>query len=239
MGRHPPARERRPRSRPRAATPGLTRRIGFLARPTLVARCRRIQPTTDAQTIAFAVGAPILGPPERAGRSVGAEPRAHRGHRESRTGRHGSTRMELSTEPQTLTVEEAAKVLRIGRTAAYALAREWRTTKAGAASRSSSSDVPSGCLVPRWRRCSPARRHRVRRRLRRTTGRLREAVAEPTRRSSGRRLTERPLDRTHGPSTYAICIASDACSTVLLPDGPFADRSRVTREPRSDGHRVT
>jgi hypothetical protein len=31
-------------------------------------------------------------------------------------------------EPQTLTVEEAARVLRIGRTAAYALAREWRAT---------------------------------------------------------------------------------------------------------------
>ncbi len=37
--------------------------------------------------------------------------------------------MESSNEPQTLTVEEAAKVLRIGRTAAYALAREWRATK--------------------------------------------------------------------------------------------------------------
>jgi len=36
--------------------------------------------------------------------------------------------MEPTTEPQTLTVEEAAKVLRIGRTAAYALAREWRAT---------------------------------------------------------------------------------------------------------------
>ena len=36
--------------------------------------------------------------------------------------------MESPNEPQTLTVEEAAKVLRIGRTAAYALAREWRTT---------------------------------------------------------------------------------------------------------------
>lgn len=36
--------------------------------------------------------------------------------------------MELSTEPQTLTVEEAATVLRIGRTAAHALAREWRAT---------------------------------------------------------------------------------------------------------------
>ena len=36
--------------------------------------------------------------------------------------------MELPTEPHTLTVEEAAKVLRIGRTAAYALAREWRAT---------------------------------------------------------------------------------------------------------------
>lgn len=31
-------------------------------------------------------------------------------------------------ESQTLAVEEAAKVLRIGRTAAYALAREWRST---------------------------------------------------------------------------------------------------------------
>jgi hypothetical protein len=36
--------------------------------------------------------------------------------------------MEPPHEPQTLTVEEAAKVLRIGRTAAYALAREWRST---------------------------------------------------------------------------------------------------------------
>ncbi len=36
--------------------------------------------------------------------------------------------MESSSEPQTLTVEEAARVLRIGRTAAYALAREWRAT---------------------------------------------------------------------------------------------------------------
>ena len=33
-----------------------------------------------------------------------------------------------STQPATLTVEEAAQVLRIGRTTAYALAREWRTT---------------------------------------------------------------------------------------------------------------
>lgn len=34
----------------------------------------------------------------------------------------------LVTEPQTFTVEEAARVLRIGRTAAYALVKEWRTT---------------------------------------------------------------------------------------------------------------
>jgi len=33
-----------------------------------------------------------------------------------------------STQPATLTVEEAAQVLRIGRTTAYALAREWRPT---------------------------------------------------------------------------------------------------------------
>lgn len=36
--------------------------------------------------------------------------------------------MELDSEAQTLTVEEAARVLRIGRTTAYALAREWRAT---------------------------------------------------------------------------------------------------------------
>ena len=36
--------------------------------------------------------------------------------------------MGLDSEPQTLTVEEAAQVLRIGRTTAYALAREWRAT---------------------------------------------------------------------------------------------------------------
>lgn len=36
--------------------------------------------------------------------------------------------MHESPSPQTLTVEEAAGILRIGRTAAYALAREWRST---------------------------------------------------------------------------------------------------------------
>jgi len=36
--------------------------------------------------------------------------------------------MGLESERQTLTVEEAARVLRIGRTTAYALAREWRAT---------------------------------------------------------------------------------------------------------------
>jgi len=36
--------------------------------------------------------------------------------------------MHESPSPQTLTVEEAATILRIGRTAAYALAREWRST---------------------------------------------------------------------------------------------------------------
>jgi hypothetical protein len=36
--------------------------------------------------------------------------------------------MDPAHQPQTLTVEEAARVLRIGRTAAYALAREWRAT---------------------------------------------------------------------------------------------------------------
>lgn len=33
-----------------------------------------------------------------------------------------------TSQLETLTVEEAAHVLRIGRTTAYALAREWRTT---------------------------------------------------------------------------------------------------------------
>jgi excisionase family DNA binding protein len=37
-------------------------------------------------------------------------------------------RIRAHEEPQTLTVEEAARILRIGRTAAYALAREWRAT---------------------------------------------------------------------------------------------------------------
>lgn len=34
----------------------------------------------------------------------------------------------MSNQPEYLTVEEAAKLLRIGRTSAYALAREWRET---------------------------------------------------------------------------------------------------------------
>jgi excisionase family DNA binding protein len=34
----------------------------------------------------------------------------------------------LSEESRTLTIEEAARILRIGRTAAYALAREFRET---------------------------------------------------------------------------------------------------------------
>lgn len=37
--------------------------------------------------------------------------------------------MDPTPEPLTLTVEEAARILRIGRTTAYALAREWRTTR--------------------------------------------------------------------------------------------------------------
>jgi excisionase family DNA binding protein len=37
--------------------------------------------------------------------------------------------MDLDTQPQTFTVEEAARILRIGRTTAYALAREWRATR--------------------------------------------------------------------------------------------------------------
>lgn len=32
------------------------------------------------------------------------------------------------TEPEVLTIEEAAAILRIGRNSAYALARQWRTT---------------------------------------------------------------------------------------------------------------
>lgn len=36
--------------------------------------------------------------------------------------------MELTSAPLTYTVEEAARLLRIGRTTAYALAKEWRTT---------------------------------------------------------------------------------------------------------------
>lgn len=36
--------------------------------------------------------------------------------------------MNPTPEPQTFTVEEAARILRIGRTAAYALARQWRST---------------------------------------------------------------------------------------------------------------
>jgi excisionase family DNA binding protein len=36
--------------------------------------------------------------------------------------------MELTSGPLTYTVEEAARLLRIGRTTAYALAKEWRVT---------------------------------------------------------------------------------------------------------------
>jgi len=36
--------------------------------------------------------------------------------------------MGLDSGPQTLTVEDAARVPRIGRTTVYALAREWRAT---------------------------------------------------------------------------------------------------------------
>lgn len=36
--------------------------------------------------------------------------------------------MDPRPAPQTLTVEEAARILRIGRTIAYALTREWRAT---------------------------------------------------------------------------------------------------------------
>ncbi|HEY9565035.1 MAG TPA: helix-turn-helix domain-containing protein [Nocardioides sp.] len=36
--------------------------------------------------------------------------------------------MELTSGPLTYTVEEAARLLRIGRTTAYALAKEWRAT---------------------------------------------------------------------------------------------------------------
>lgn len=35
---------------------------------------------------------------------------------------------DVSAVPEFLTVEEAAELLRIGRTSAYALAREWRAT---------------------------------------------------------------------------------------------------------------
>ena len=35
----------------------------------------------------------------------------------------------MSDHPEYLTIEEAAALLRIGRTSAYALAREWRETR--------------------------------------------------------------------------------------------------------------
>jgi excisionase family DNA binding protein len=37
-------------------------------------------------------------------------------------------RAALETDPEVLTVEEAARVLRISRNAAYSLARQWRVT---------------------------------------------------------------------------------------------------------------
>ena len=41
---------------------------------------------------------------------------------------HGRSQMPLEELPEFLTVEEAAAVLRIGRTSAYLLAQQWRHT---------------------------------------------------------------------------------------------------------------
>ena len=65
--------------------------------------------------------------------------------------------MELDSEPQTLTVEEAAKVLRIGRTTAYALAKESRATGGQRGIPVLELAVPFGFPERRWTACSTAR----------------------------------------------------------------------------------
>ena len=65
--------------------------------------------------------------------------------------------------PDFLTVEEAARVLRIGRTAAYALARAGATRTAVRVSRWCCSGAYCGCRGRRWRRSRAGRSRRRRR----------------------------------------------------------------------------
>jgi hypothetical protein len=53
--------------------------------------------------------------------------------------------------PDFLTVEEAAKVLRIGRTVAYGLTRQWRVSAARSAPRRAVRSPNCECHAPRWR----------------------------------------------------------------------------------------
>jgi len=58
--------------------------------------------------------------------------------------------MALDQFPDFLTVEEAASVLRIGRSLAYQLARQWRVTGGRTACPSSTLDISCGCPGQRW-----------------------------------------------------------------------------------------
>ena len=55
--------------------------------------------------------------------------------------------MAATTDPEVLTIEEAATILRISRNAAYAAARQWRTT--GGNARNPCIEIGRTLRVPR------------------------------------------------------------------------------------------
>lgn len=169
----------------RCGTRATSRREAWLGRARLlIAECGRRsgrQVSRRGTCKSVRAGSGLQGRRDRASttasgggrQTYGAAPRAANGHQNLVNGRDESAGSEAisrreptdtgahdepTPEPQTFTVVEAAHILRIGRTAAYALAREWCTTQvASAGARAESARSSSGT-------CPPARRARVRRR---------------------------------------------------------------------------